>query len=289
MLSPELLVKVRGFQKRELTEHLIYRRMAECVPAGANRDVLLRLSDDEKRHYEIWKKYSGQEVAVDHFQIWVNVLLARVFGLTFGIKLAEKGEEDARTAYAAFGDLVPEVRSLIQEEAVHEEALVAMLDEDQLKYVGSVVLGLSDALVELTGVLAGLTFALANARLIAAVGLITGVAAAFSMAASEYLSTKTEGGERSPLKASVYTGVAYIFTVVFLIAPYLLLNNLPVSLAWTMLNAVLVIVVFTFYAAVTQGVSFRKRFAEMTLLCFGVAALSFGFGYLVKQWLGVSV
>lgn len=63
-----------------------------------------------------------------------------------------------------------------------------MIKEEKIGYVGSMVLGLNDALVELTGVLAGLTFTLQNTRLIGTAGLITGVAAALSMASSEYLS-----------------------------------------------------------------------------------------------------
>jgi VIT1/CCC1 family predicted Fe2+/Mn2+ transporter len=101
-----------------------------------------------------------------------------------------------------------------------------LLDEELLRYAGSIVLGLNDALVELTGALAGFTLALQNTRLIALTGLITGVAAALSMAASEYLSTRSEGGGRSPLRASLYTGTAYIITVFLLILPYLLPGQL---------------------------------------------------------------
>ena len=53
-----------------------------------------------------------------------------------------------------------------------EKALLEMLDEERLKYVGSMVLGLNDALVELTGSLAGFTFAMQNTKLIALSGLI---------------------------------------------------------------------------------------------------------------------
>ena len=95
-------------------------------------------------------------------------------------------------------------------------------------------LGVIGALIELTGALAGLTLALRNTQLIALTGSITGIAAALSMAASEYLSTKAEGGSQQPLKAAFYTGMTYVVTVVLLIAPYLLLPNYFVSLACTL-------------------------------------------------------
>jgi VIT1/CCC1 family predicted Fe2+/Mn2+ transporter len=157
-----------------------------------------------------------------------------------------------------------------------------MPDEERLRYVGSMVLGLNDALVELTGALAGLTFALHNTRLIATAGLLTGIAASLSMAASEYLSIKSEGGPKDPVKASAYTGSAYFLTVLFLVFPYFLFTNAYFSLGFTVLNAIVVIFIFTFYMSVTRGVSFRKRFLEMVLISLGVAALTFGIGFIIN-------
>ena len=51
----------------------------------------------------------------------------------------------------------------------------------RLEYMGSVVLGLNDALVEFTGALAGFTLALSDSRLTALTGSITGIAAALSI------------------------------------------------------------------------------------------------------------
>jgi VIT1/CCC1 family predicted Fe2+/Mn2+ transporter len=153
--------------------------------------------------------------------------------------------------------------------------------------VGSIVLGMNDALVELTGTLAGLTLALQSTRLIAMAGLITGIAASLSMATSEYLSTKSEGGEKDPIKALIYTGCAYVFTVFFLILPYLVLDNFYVCLASTIFNAIVVIFVFTFYVSVAKDLPFRKRFFEMVAISLGIAALSFGIGFIIRSFLNV--
>jgi VIT1/CCC1 family predicted Fe2+/Mn2+ transporter len=167
--------------------------------------------------------------------------------------------------------------------------MLGMLDEERLRYIGSVVLGLNDALIELTGALAGLTLALQNKQLIALTGSITGIAAAQSMAASEYLSTKAEGGSQQPLKAAFYTGMTYVVTVVLLIAPYLLLPNYFVSLACTLSTAVLIIALFNFYISVAMDQPFKKRFAEMAILSLGVAGLSFLLGLALRVVLGVEV
>jgi VIT1/CCC1 family predicted Fe2+/Mn2+ transporter len=150
-------------------------------------------------------------------------------------------------------------------------------------------LGLNDALVELTGVLAGLTLALQNTRLIAMTGLITGLAAALSMGASEYLSTKSEETSKNPMRASIYTGSAYVVTVLFLILPYLIVSNYYIALGSTLLAAILIIASFNYYVSIAKDLSFRRRFLEMIILSFGVAAFSFVMGYVIRTFLGVDV
>jgi len=151
------------------------------------------------------------------------------------------------------------------------------------------VLGLNDALVELTGALAGLTLALQNARLIAMAGLITGIAASLSMAASEYLSTKTEGDGKNPRKAAIYTGFAYICTVLLLILPYLVIPNLYGSLAITLAIAVGIIFAFTYYLSVAKDQPLKKHFLEMAGLSLSVALFSFGIGYVIRLLFGIDI
>jgi len=158
-----------------------------------------------------------------------------------------------------------------------------------LQYVGSIVLGLNDALVELTGALAGLTLALQNTQLIALTGLITGIAAALSMGASEYLSTKTEETSREPFKASIYTGGTYMITVLLLILPYLILENYYLCLGCTFIAAVLIVALFNYYISVVKDEPFRRRFFEMAGVSLGVATLSFCVGYIIRLFLGVEI
>src|SRR5690606_31916914 len=100
----------------------------------------------------------------------------RFFGLTFGIKLLEKGEEKNQAIYKELVDKIEGMEELIKDEEEHEMLLINSLNEEKLNYIGSIVLGLNDALVELTGTLAGLTFAFAEAKMVALAGLITGIA-----------------------------------------------------------------------------------------------------------------
>jgi VIT1/CCC1 family predicted Fe2+/Mn2+ transporter len=286
MLNDKIKKQILAFQKNEITEYHIYSKLSVATKNKTNSDVLKGIANDEMRHYGIWKKYTGQDLKPDSLKVLKYFLISRIFGLTFGIKLMEKGEEGAQQAYDAISEFVPEAKIISGEENGHEKELIEMIDEEKLKYVGSMVLGLNDALVELTGALAGLTFALQNPRLVATAGFITGIAASLSMAASEYLSTKSEGEGKNPVKACIYTGVAYVLTVMALIAPFLLLNNLYLSLSITLLSAILIIFIFTFYISVSKGLSFKKRFFEMIFISIGVASLSFAIGLFVRRFTG---
>lgn len=290
MLSKAVLRQLLGYQKNELTEHQVYLCLAALQKSPGNREVLERIANDEKRHYAHWQSITGAAVPPDRVKVWIFCWSARLLGLTFAVKLMERGEAGATRAYSALPPaMIQGAAAIAREEGDHETALLALLDEERLRYVGSIVLGLNDALVELTGALAGLTLALQNTRLIALTGAITGIAAAFSMAASEYLSTKTEGGQQNPLKAALYTGTVYILTVIILILPYLVLENYYAALACTLTLAVAIIALFNYYLAVAKDLPFRRRFAEMAGLSLGIAGLSFLVGWLLRAFLGVDV
>jgi len=221
--------------------------------------------------------------------IWRYFLISRVFGITFGIKLMEKGEDRAQVIYERISKSVPDAESIVEDEDRHEKELIELIDEERLRYVSSMILGLNDALVELTGALAGFTFALQDTHLVAVTGFITGIAASLSMAASEYLSTKSEDAAKNPVKASVYTGVAYILTVLLLILPYMLFTNLYLCLLSAILSAISIVFVFTFYISVTKDVPFIRRFIEMTSISLAVATLTFAIGFLVRVFLHIEV
>ena len=293
-IGKELREQLLVYQKNEITEHHIYKRLARTVKSPEDRRVLEEIADDELGHYRDWRIYTQRDVKPDRLQIWKYYLISHVLGFTFGIKLMERGEESAQDHYGQLRGVIQEAEAITRDENEHEDALIELLDEERLRYTGSIVLGLNDALVELTGALAGLTLALQDTRLIALTGSITGIAAALSMGASEYLSTKSEtvDDERSfkdPVRASIYTGSAYVVTVLVLILPYLILENFYVCLGCTLAAAVSIIAFFNYYISVAKDVPFKNRFLEMTGLSLGVAALSFFVGFIIRSLLGIDV
>lgn len=289
-LSAAALQIIRRMQQSELTESVIYEKIARFAKGEENQQTLLRLAREEKAHYEIWKKYTGEEMKPESGKIFKYTLIARIFGFTFAVKLMEQGEENAQEEYRLLAQEVEESIHIRAQEEEHEQALLGMLDEERLQYVGSMVLGLNDALVELTGSLAGFTFAMQNTRLIALSGLIIGISATFSMASSEFLAARSEG-RSDALKSCTYTGVAYLITVIALILPYLLLGTAQyiAALICMLLVVVLIIAGFTYYTSVAMDQPFKSRFLEMAGISISVAVVSFFVGILAKQVLGVDI
>jgi VIT1/CCC1 family predicted Fe2+/Mn2+ transporter len=288
-LSSEMLKALIIFQRNEITEYHIYSRLAGKLKDKNNATILERIAKEEMAHYETWKNYTGIEVPPDFIKFKWYYFISRILGITFGVKLMERGEDQAQKSYARYLETIPEARHIREEENAHEQQLIAMIDEERLQYAGSVVLGLNDALVELTGALAGFSLALQNTKLIAMAGLITGIAASFSMAASDYLSKKADDTGKNAGKSAAYTGLAYLFTVALLITPYLIFTNYLVCLGLTLAIAILIIFVFNYYISVAKDLDFRRRFTEMAVISLGVSALTFGISFFIKKALGVDV
>jgi len=288
IIAAETLRFLKSAQVSEITEFHVYNRLAQVTKCPKNKNILIQIAKEEKEHHDFWIRWTGASAKPSQWKIFKFYWIAKILGLTFGLKLMEKGENAAQLNYGAIAEDLPVARKFADDEERHENELLQMINEERINYAGSVVLGLNDALVELTGALAGLTFALQNTRLIALTGFVTGIAASFSMAASEYLSTKTKGGDDA-LKASIYTGITYLITVFLLISPYLFLKNYIHCLLATLTIGLLIIFVFNFYISVAKDLNFKKRFWEMTIISMGIAALSFGVGVLARMWLGVEV
>jgi VIT1/CCC1 family predicted Fe2+/Mn2+ transporter len=287
--NPQKDAVLLAYQANEATEAILYRRLARVTSDRNNARVLQRIADDERKHYAIFRKITGMEVPPHRMKISIYYWISRILGLTFGIKLMERGEGMAVIAYGKSIARHPALRVAMQDEGRHERELIAMIEEEKLRYAGSIVLGLNDALVELTGALAGFTLALQKPSLVAMAGAITGIAASLSMAASEYLSQRTDGETTRAFRSALYTGTAYVFTVIVLVAPFVILNNSLLSLGITLFLAILIILAFNFYLSVARDLPFWRRFREMAFISLGVALISFLIGYAMREVLGIQV
>jgi len=265
--------------------------MARREKNADNRAILEQMAAQELEHAKVWQGYTGRRARPHRGRIRWLKLLTVLLGYTFVLRILQKDEALAQDEYKALQEQCGEdAGRIFDEEYAHEKALIGLLDEERLQYIGAMVLGLNDALVELTGTIAGLTFAMGNTRLVALSGIITGISATFSMAASNYLAERANNNPKA-LKSSLFTGIAYLVTVALLVTPYLIFpQSMAIYALACMLSVVLlIIIVFNYYISVARDESFWKRFGEMAVISLSVAAIAFGIGLLVKRFLGIDI
>jgi VIT1/CCC1 family predicted Fe2+/Mn2+ transporter len=267
----------------ELTESEVYARLARLESQAQNAQILQRIAADERAHAALIAGLLGVSASPDRAKVRRLVFFARCFGLTFSLKWMERGENLAAKGYRELIARYPELVMLAEDEERHEIELIGLLKDRHLDNMGAIVLGLNDALVELTGALAGFTFALGNTLAVAKLGFITGMAAAMSMAASAFLSARTAGSDEKDaaggaLVSALYTGGAYVVTVFLLVTPYLLLSSLFGALVGMLAVALGIIAFFNFYLSVARGTSFLRGFLEMAGISSFVALVSYFIG-----------
>lgn len=277
-------------QQSEMTEATAYHAMVDAIKDERNREALTRLADEIASQVRTLETYTNKQLAADERKVKRYARMARVFGFTFAAKLMDRRKIKFVNHSKKLLSEMPEVEKMQADEQKRDDELFALLNEKRLSYVGAMILGMNDAIVEITGTLAGLTLAMQNTRLIALSGLITGVAATLSMAASEYLAERSDG-KGDAAKSGLMTGGAYFITVVILLLPYLILDDKMYLLAMGIMLVLVVLILagFNFYTSVARDVSFGKNFGQMCAISLGVAALSFVLGYAVRTFLGVDV
>ncbi|MBN1496308.1 MAG: rubrerythrin family protein [Spirochaetes bacterium] len=285
-MKEETLKKILIYQKNEITEHILYSALARRFK-GKNGEILHKISGDELRHYNFFKKITGREVRPDYIKIFFFRMVSWVFGITFTMKMMSNGEDQAEHNYEEVEDRVPGIKKIISEEVKHEESLMAQIEEGVITHMGSMVLAINNSIQEITGIVVGLTFALSSAILVGKTALISGMAATLAMVASEYLSQKAEAGDSGePLKAAFYTGVVYLLVVAVIVSPYFIFESHYAALVVALGAVVLIITVFTFFMSVVKGLLYRKAVMEVSAITAVVVALSLGLGMVIKLVFG---
>ncbi|MEZ0344949.1 MAG: VIT1/CCC1 family protein [Infirmifilum sp.] len=288
--------KAREYALDELFDSLLYSELAKREKNPENRELLLRMSEQERMHYEFWSKFSGSVTLEQRDKARLRLLLAlsRIFGKIFTIKFLERHEGSVVEEYREIlnsGLLGPEdqriLERIIEDERKHESALANQIEEFAVKHLGAIALGMSDAIIELSGVHAGFLGYTSSSVTTGIAGLIVGVSASMSMAAAAYLQSKQERG-RSPGTTAAVTGVMYMLTVVLLTAPFL--AGLPIlqALILSLALAFIVLGVFSFYSAVVMDRAFKRDYVENIGLIFLVVIIGYLFGEIVKKFTGIT-
>lgn len=281
--------EILAFQRHEANGAMLYKKLARINRSPENKKILNELAKNEWQHYLKARAFTGINISENKLKVQILYLVARIFGLVFCIKLLEYNAKREQQLFCSLKS-IPEYQNAIEEGEHKEKLLINEIDEERLYYMSSVVLGLNDALIEFTGALAGFAFAFQNHKIVAMAGAITGIAAALSMGASEYMSTQTETQtKRNARKAAIYTFITYLITVILLIMPFIILSNVYMALLICLLTGAMVVGAFNFYYAVTRNENFWKRFLGMISVSLSVATISFMIGWLLKHFTGINI
>ncbi len=148
----------------------------------------------------------------------------------------------------------------------------------------AIVLGMHDALVSLTGTIAGLTFAFTDRQSIILSAIIASIAAGLSMSASCYLAEKTAENSHA-FKMGITTGLAYITTSALLILPFLVIKNTHYALIGSFIVAALIIFGCNFCICRAHGRPFWRHALEMFLICACVSVAAFIIGQIAEYFI----
>ncbi|MDZ7289675.1 MAG: rubrerythrin family protein [candidate division KSB1 bacterium] len=276
----------------EYTDHLVYQKLASRETNPERQQILHQLSRQEEEHYKFWEgTTNGHRPRPRRLFLHFVVLLRYFFGLTFAVKFLERHEKQVIEEYRRIrphfdGDTSARLEQMIADEEQHENFFISQINEGVVKYLGFIVLGLADAIIEITGVHAGFLGVTSSTTMAGVAGLIVGFAAAISMGTAAYLQAK-QGTERHPLTSALITGFSYILAVVFLALPYFLTVHMLLAFLISLAMAMLLTAYFTFYSVVLFERHFGKEFLESTALTLGTAVATYLFGDFLGRIFGI--
>ena len=105
----------------------MYEQLAEVVRDEADREAFLRLAGDEKRHSDVFRKYTCMDVKANPAKGILVPMMYRVLGKKKVYPIIAKGEYDAAEKYKHIIDDFPEVVEVMNDEVHHGDAVKGLL------------------------------------------------------------------------------------------------------------------------------------------------------------------
>jgi VIT1/CCC1 family predicted Fe2+/Mn2+ transporter len=293
-LNPELVKLAAESAQDEYADRSVYLALGRREKNPVFKKALEEIGNGEQSHYEFWKTYAPDvKVSARKARMVVIVVLRVILGLTFTLKLLERHEGKLHERYKKLAEYIPAVdmarfQAMMDSEEKQEDLLIGQIKENRVKYMSFIVLGLADAVVEISGIHAGSLGIYGETRLAGLAGIIAGLAASIAMASAAYAQAK-QGFEGSAKWSAIYTGVSYMITAVLLALPYFLTPNMVGALATSLVIGVILVAAMTFYDTVISGRRFMRQFGEISGIILAASLALFIIGTVVGQVLGIRI
>ncbi len=278
----------------EYADRAVYLALSRRERNPEFKKALENIASGEESHYEFWKTYAPDvRVSAKRPRLVVIVLLRLVLGLTFTLKLLERHEGKLHERYRKIAEGIPEgdkgrFQAMMDSEEGQEDLLIGKIQEHRVKYMSFIVLGLADAVVEISGIHAGSLGIYGQTKLAGLAGIIAGMAASIAMGTAAYAQAK-QGFQGSAKWSAIYTGVSYMITAIFLALPYFLTLDMVGALGTSLVIGVVLVATMTFYDTVISARPFKRQFGEIAGIILAASLALFIIGTVVGHYLGIRI
>lgn len=293
-VAPDLVALAAESAKDEKNDGAVYLALAKRERNPEFKTALKQLGEGEQKHYEFWKQYAPNVIVKpNRLRLYLILLFRLTLGLTFTMKFLERHEDKLHARYREIAKRIPpedvtRFQEMVQEEEKIEESLMGEVHENRVKYMSFIVLGLADAVVEISGIHAGSLGIYRKTELAGLAGVIAGMAASVAMASAAYAQAK-QGFAGSAKWSAIYTGVSYMFTAIFLALPYFLTSSMVYALGISLVIGVVLVAAMTYYDTIISAKPFTRQFAEIAGIILAASLALYLAGSLINQFLGITI
>jgi VIT1/CCC1 family predicted Fe2+/Mn2+ transporter len=279
----------------ELTDALVYEKLSQKygLKKPEFSKTLHHLAETEKGHYRFWKRYTEDtEIRASSMRVRLIMFLRVLLGTTFAIKYLEKNEKEVIKTYRSVASLIPDddkanFERMVKDEEEHEGAFAEQLQGPAIKYISFIILGLADAIVEISGIHAGSLGIFNRTEITGLAGIVAGAAASIAMASAAYAQAKQGGFKGRPFISAIATGISYFVNAVVLATPYFLTSSQVIALFTSVVFASIIIAFTSYYNAIISGSRFLRDFAELAGVMYGATVALYVFGLVVGSFTGM--
>ncbi|HYY91262.1 MAG TPA: rubrerythrin family protein [Candidatus Dormibacteraeota bacterium] len=300
-ITPDLAKLAAVSAQDEYADRSVYLALSRREKNPEFKKALENIANGEQSHYEFWKIYAPDaKVSSKRLRSYVILLIRMVLGLTFTLKFMERHEGKLHEHYRKIAESIPpgdkaRFQEMMASEEGQEDLLIGKIQENRVKYMSFIVLGLADAVVEISGIHAGSLGIYGKTELAGLAGIIAGMAASIAMGTAAYAQAK-QGFTGSAKWSAIYTGVSYMITAVLLAMPYFLAANITppnlaqeIALATSLVIGVVLVATMTFYDTVISARAFKRQFGEIAGIILAASLALFIIGTVVGQYLGIRI
>jgi VIT1/CCC1 family predicted Fe2+/Mn2+ transporter len=278
----------------ELRDKTVYARLARSFENKNHNhnQIFTQLADTEEKHYTFWRKYCpNTENKPSKIRIWLVLYLRFLFGTTFAIKLLERHEAKDIEKFTSIARMIPtedkpKFDEMLEDELSHEKGFRDQIESSYVKYLSFVVLGLADAIVEISGIHAGSLGIFNSTEITGLAGVVAGAAASIAMASAAYAQAR-QGFLGSASVSAFFTGVSYFISAVILASPYFITKEMVVAMATSLVLAAFIVAVTTYYNSVISERRFLKDFLPLIGIMLVATAALYVFGNVVRLFTGI--